>query len=759
MPHHGSTTVSGDQSTPRDEEHHMLERLIASGRRRPRATGRRATNWFVRASVFAGLLVSSVIVTGAGQPVSGETGVTTRYVPVEPFRLTDTRIGVGFERVDATTIRVQVAGIDRLPDDAEAVAVSIAATGASSTGFVIGYPADTDRQLASQINYSPGHTVSTGAVIPLSAGGAFEVYSRTAVDIVIDVTGSFVAASTSRAGRFEPIPPTRALDTRDTAPIRAGGTTTIFLPESVAGDATGALVTLTSTAPNQPGHYTAFTGTQRPVTATLNVSRANSTRGTTAIVPVKDRQIKIYSSGGGHLIVDVVGWFTGPLSAESDDGLFVPTPATRLLDTRDSAPLIPGEARAFDTPTVRAVLGAVTMFNASVRGHGSLYANGTGRPPTSSINIMDTPVITNLAVSRTTKAGISLYTNTTSHFVYDQFGYFTGTPAPIDRPLDDKRPDLPWPAPEQGCVVTDILVPTCGVWFGASTPNRDRRNGWDYTTGLAEYEAVAGNTPDILHFYKNGPQRFPSAEEIAQAQRPGRQRSLLQYNWKPSSRHDWADVAAGAADDEIAVIARSIKAYPHKLFLTIHHEPEDEVGRKGSPAEYAAMFRHVVTELRAHGVTNAVFVWNVMGYEGWERYLDGLYPGDGFVDWICYDPYAKRDIHPDLEEIVNRPRPDLGWPGFYQWARAKAPTKPLMLCEWGVDTLSNSDPASIISVDPAAQLGRYPMLKAIVYWNDIDDKVNTRIDLDTPKSRALGAAYRKLAANPIFNAMKPDAAP
>jgi hypothetical protein len=322
-------------------------------------------------------------------------------------------------------------------------------------------------------------------------------------------------------------------------------------------------------------------------------------------------------------------------------------------------------------------------------------------------------------------------------------------------------PPAPVSSTSPGCTVSALLVPSCGVWFGASTPSRD--GAYDYVRGLAEYEAIAQNTPDILHFYKTGGVKFPTAKEIAAAERPGKQRSLLLYNWKPSKTLTWRQIAQGAADADIATVAASLKLYPHQLFLDIFHEPEDNVKTDPAsgmtPQDYADMYRHVVTSLRANGVTNAVLVWNVMGYEGWASYLDGLYPGDSYVDWICYDPYAKKDLHHDLGEIVNRPRPDLNWPGFYAWASAKAPGKPMMLCEWGVDLASNSNPASVLQGDAAALLAKYPMVKALVYWNDFDSKVNVRIDDPSSKGVALGQAYRELAAQPIFNAMSPDIAP
>ncbi len=95
------------------------------------------------------------------------------------------------------------------------------------------------------------------------------------------------------------------------------------------------------------------------------------------------------------------------------------------------------------------------------------------------------------------------------------------------------------------------------------------------------------------------------------------------------------------------------------------------------------MYRHVVDVLRGRGVANTVFVWNIMGYEGWVDYLDALYPGDQYVDWLAYDPYGKSDNKPTMAEVVNTPKPTVGWPGPYAWLTAKAPGKRSCFAEWG----------------------------------------------------------------------------
>jgi hypothetical protein len=125
---------------------------------------------------------------------------------------------------------------------------------------------------------------------------------------------------------------------------------------------------------------------------------------------------------------------------------------------------------------------------------------------------------------------------------------------------------------------------------------------------------------------------------------------------------------------------------------------------------------------------------------------------------LAYDPYIKDDIQANVLDMINRNRADISWPGYYAWATAKAPGKPIMLAEWGVDIGSNANPSSKLNIDVNQIVRQYPMLKAMVYWNDID-QLNVRIDDTTAKGLAYGAAFRQFAAHPTFNAMTPNSAP
>ena len=283
-----------------------------------------------------------------------------------------------------------------------------------------------------------------------------------------------------------------------------------------------------------------------------------------------------------------------------------------------------------------------------------------------------------------------------------------------------------------------------------STPSSD--GTFDRDIGLAEYEAVARNVPDILHFFKTGAGTFPTADEIAMSERDGEQASLLLYNWKPSPTLTWREIADGGADESIRSVAAGLQRYPKRLFLTVHHEPENEQGSAGSgrtPVDYVDMYRHVVGMLRAEGVTNAVYVMNFMGFAGWAPVADDFYPGDDVVDWIAYDPYGHAG-QSTFAELLNRPTGD-DWPGFYTWATQRAPGKPIMVAEWGYDLAGQ--PGAPAALDGAVEslTTDFPMVKALVYWNSWTDEYNYRLDQPTALGAEYGAAYARMANDPYFN--------
>jgi hypothetical protein len=220
----------------------------------------------------------------------------------------------------------------------------------------------------------------------------------------------------------------------------------------------------------------------------------------------------------------------------------------------------------------------------------------------------------------------------------------TPTTAPTTVPATP-TPTAPAPtAPAAECVTGALLVPSCGVLWGAAA------GGFSSTPrdlALKQWEAATGRTVSIYHTYHLGGEKFPTAAETAMTRDPAHPRVLL-LNWKVAYGSTWARVAAGQQDTRIDAFAARIKStYSERFFLALHHEPESNIDtRAGSGVtakDYAAMYRHVIQRLRAGGVTNAVNVIAYMGNEKWmgQSWWKDLYPGDDVVDWIGLDSYVS----------------------------------------------------------------------------------------------------------------------
>jgi len=305
------------------------------------------------------------------------------------------------------------------------------------------------------------------------------------------------------------------------------------------------------------------------------------------------------------------------------------------------------------------------------------------------------------------------------------------------------------------CEVSELLVPSCGAWFGASTPSADGR--YDYRLGLDEYESLARNTPDILRFYHRGGEAIPTDEERSLSERPGQQRSLLFLSWKPDPTMTWRQIADGGADASIESVAGGLRAYPFRLFLAIHHEPENDVvdtlGSGMTPEDYVDMYRYVVGKLRTLGVDNVVYVMNYMGFERWATIVDRLYPGHDVVDWVAYDPYALSQ-HVKFADALDDP--DGGdWPGFYSWVIEKVPEKPIMAAEWGVDPELHPDATRLIEGLADTMSVDFDRIKALIYWNNTGKKLNPQLRGGSDRADLFSAAFRRLAEDPYFNSTDP----
>ena len=253
------------------------------------------------------------------------------------------------------------------------------------------------------------------------------------------------------------------------------------------------------------------------------------------------------------------------------------------------------------------------------------------------------------------------------------------------------------------------IVPARGALFGAAVT---ARAGQDYYSAMTDLESDLGRKLDVQRLYTFWDD--PQPNQIAVWDTASGRTPVLSIK---AARRDgsavrWADIAAGRQDAAIRAQAAGLQSLNGPIFLSLHHEPENDPGN-GTPADYAAAWRHYVSVFRSMGVSNVAFTWILMAWSFvTPAVADSYYPGDDVVDYLGADGYNWYGTSPDKQW---RSLADALGP-FYAWGSAHH--KPLMVAEWG--TLE--DPAvpgrkAAWLTDAAAALQTMPAIKVVCYFH------------------------------------------
>jgi len=295
--------------------------------------------------------------------------------------------------------------------------------------------------------------------VKLGTDGNVRVYRSMAAVLIVDVLGVYVPVDPAvdegavSGGRFVALDKaTRVLDTRSYGGVFAPNTSRSIALKEINGSGfpsgapviptTASAVVISVTAVQAlPGYWTAYPSSEPspPNAATINLDYSGAvTRGAQAIVRIDGvATIKAYSYAGGHLVVDVVGYYTGGSDVSSTDGLFLAASPKRLLDTRSLQSAAPWNKSTFEFgiqapvgATVAAAVINVTATRPWDNGFVTAYAARTQRPNTSNLNISTWPqtIANHAIVPASASYGAALYTSGGAHLIADVEGWFTGTP-------------------------------------------------------------------------------------------------------------------------------------------------------------------------------------------------------------------------------------------------------------------------------------------------------------------------------------------
>jgi hypothetical protein len=266
------------------------------------------------------------------------------------------------------------------------------------------------------------------------------------------------------------------------------------------------------------------------------------------------------------------------------------------------------------------------------------------------------------------------------------------------------------------CHRNAIDVPSCGVLWGLFKPRVAVAGKTYFSAHYQAVEKTIGRRFDLVKNYVDwgAGDTFPAIPDRRLAH-DGR---TLYFSWNPINYKTHQDVsytsiANGAWDSSvIRPEAEVLKRFHHRVFLDFGHEFDaDSHTSLGTPAEFAAAYRHIEDVMRRAGVHNVIWSWVSTGSIGNKQAILAGYPGARYVDWVGYDPYnfancTGRDWHSTYATFHP----------FYRWTSHQPGMshKPLLASEYG------SAPGSRVKKwydGIPSMLHRMPRLRAMMQFS------------------------------------------
>lgn len=332
------------------------------------------------------------------------------------------------------------------------------------------------------------------------------------------------AGTTAAPATYRPLPaPVRVLDTRPASAIGPAAAIgdpwagrIIELPVSAIPDVevdrvTAIAANVTVVEAERVGFTQAFP-TRRAALASFsnsNVDARGQTRPNLMIVPVgADGRYSIYTTSGGHVLVDVLGTFAtpdGPVDERVRAGRLVGLDRSqRVLDTRGrGVPVATGELVSFGLPSgvdpthVQALVVNVTATD--TRGAGFVQAIPAGRADqigrTSTLNLSDGVTVANTTIVPVADGRVELFVELgpggSAHLIADVTGYVTSDRAPASTSgrFVALRPGRAYDSRRAGPLLRsgeEVEVRAADV-AGVALPRRSSAVVWNLTvTGTAD---------------------------------------------------------------------------------------------------------------------------------------------------------------------------------------------------------------------------------------------------------------------------------
>lgn len=261
--------------------------------------------------------------------VNGYTPAGSSLTARPPTRLLDTRSGPEYPTADGafagigqrpagTVTALPVAGRVEVPAAVSAVVLSVTATNPTAPGFVTVFPCGQPVPATSTLNLTAGATVTNTVVTGVDADGAVCLFTSTATDLVVDLSGHHPPRAPVATGA-----PLRLLDTRagpgittidglglGGGPLAAGSVLMLQVGGRAGLPATmrAGLLNVTVTEPGTAGFVTVFPCEgQRPTASHVNHGEGQ-TVANLVVAGIGDLgTVCLFTLVRTHLVVDLTG--------------------------------------------------------------------------------------------------------------------------------------------------------------------------------------------------------------------------------------------------------------------------------------------------------------------------------------------------------------------------------------------------------------------------------------------------------------------
>jgi hypothetical protein len=341
------------------------------------------------------------------------------YHAVTPSRLLDTRSGGAGALGPGATRELQVTGAGGVASTGvSAVILNVAVTTPTESSYLTAFPTGEPGPTASNLNFTPGLTISNTVIAKVGAGGKVSLFNAAgSTHVIVDVAGWFDSGGVVSASRYHPVAPSRILDTRMSMPIGPNATLDLPVLNRAGVPASGVeavAVNLTVATPSASGFLTAFpSGTQRPPTSNVNFAAGATVPNLVVVGVGASGSVSLYNANGvSHVIADIGGWF--------DDGKLLsgaryhPITPARILDTRigigaaGPGKIGPGAthelqvtgAGGVPTSGVGAVVMNVTVAGPTAQSFLTVFPAGSARPNTANLNFIAGQIVPNLVMAK-----------------------------------------------------------------------------------------------------------------------------------------------------------------------------------------------------------------------------------------------------------------------------------------------------------------------------------------------------------------------